>query len=179
MTEVKIVPQIKYKSLLANIKDIGERNKAFNALTKEEQRLEIAWDALQLVITDKVKASTGCYWNWKLNDIVDGSKNAKEFQNNLLNNLPEGCLVCARGALTLSRIRLGNKVKPDDNFDNSGYNNVKGFTLEDYQKAEKEYEWSYYSHPYNNNTNQKLANILCNILVNGNFNTEDRTDYLK
>lgn len=43
---------------------------------------------------------------------------------------------------------------------------------------ENEYESSYYDHPYKSHTEEKLANICYNVLVNGNFNTDDDTDYL-
>lgn len=44
---------------------------------------------------------------------------------------------------------------------------------------EKEYEISGFDHPHAARTKRKLANICCNVIANGYFNTNDTTDYLK
>lgn len=167
---------IKYKSKLTRIKDIEKRNKAFDALSDEDKRKEIAWDSLQMILLGKMDASWGYYWDEKLRDIKDSEP--KSFQKKLLE--VESCSVCARGAVMLSQIRLGNKLHPkilDIDKGNDGI--LNGFNMFEMEQMEKEFEQSYFDHPYCYNTREKLANILCNVIVNGHFNTDDRNDYLK
>ena len=175
------IPNITYKSVLKRYTNIERRNKAFHELDDESKRLEIAWDALNLVMEGKLNPSFGCYWNWKLMNIKERVYNPKDFQDSLITELNEDCYVCQRGAIMVSTIRLGNRIDPDED-DNmiSGYNAtlLQGFSMKDMDNMEGEYEISCFKHPYRNNSREKLMNILCNILVNGNFNTEDQNDYL-
>jgi len=174
----KIVANITYKSILARFKNIDKRNVAFNNLDPQSKRLEIAWDALQMVLLGLIQPSDGCYWSDALLEI---SGDSKTLQRKLIEGLPKplACEVCQRGAIMLSQIRLGNSIgsNDDDRDCGAGYN-VKGFNYPNLVEMENEYEHSQYDHPYEYNTREKMANILCNILVNGEFNTEDRTDYL-
>lgn len=171
---------ITFKSVLQPIKNIEERNQYFEELSDEGKRLEIAWDCLQLILANKIKASEGCYyWNHYLSKIRGKIDTSKEFQIELIKILPKDCKVCVRGGMMLSQIRLGNKISPkSDNVMEGSIDNIRGFTFNDFIIMEKEYEFSKYNHPYISSTSEKLANICCNILVNGNFNTEDKTDYL-
>lgn len=167
--------KIKYKSKLYRFKNIDSRNKAFDSLSDEDKRREIAWDSLQLILSEKVSASLGEYWS---NGLFSIEGDSKTLQKILLNELPE-CRVCARGAMMLSQIRLGNSIDSSDGYREQGTDeNIKGFSMNDFYNMESEYENCQYRHPYNYNTDEKLANICCNIIVNGNFNTEDKTDYL-
>ncbi len=169
---------IVFKSLIQDIKDIEKRNKVFNSLSAEGKRLEIAWDCLQLLLKEKVVGYTGGYWSNEIFNATENCKNSKEFQKTLVKNLPN-CEVCARGGMMLSQIRLGNKVSPNDNSCYHGnYHNIRGFNMKVFEQMENEYERCSYEHPYKWNTTEKLANICCNILVNGNFNVKDKTDYL-
>lgn len=182
---------IKFKSLLAGIKDIEERNKAFYKLTKQQKRQEIAWDCLNLIVRGTVKGARGAYWNNRLIRLAKKTETSNELQKMLVDNLPT-CAVCARGGMMLSQIRLSNKLKPnftcgiegkDKMFDSSITNGsdekVKSFTMGDFYKMEKEYEYCEYEHPYGIKSTNKLANICCNVIVNGNFNISDKTNYLK
>lgn len=82
--------------------------------------------------------------------------------------------------MMLSQIRLGNEIHPDDDSKMDGSRkNLKGFNMIAFNEMEEEYEANTFSHPYNNNTLQKMANICCNVISNGNFNPKDRADYLK
>lgn len=173
-------PNIEYVSVLDHIKSIEERNKAFDALDKQSKRLEIAWDALKLLTRKVITPSHGHYWGVKLENIQSESLHSTEFQQRL--NKPssfKGCSVCARGAIMLSLIRIGNNISPNDYAVDRGHdNNIKGFSMESMRRMECEYENCEYDHPYRNNTKEKLMNILCNVLVNGDFNPKDKTDYL-
>ncbi len=166
-----------YKSQITHIQDIEARNKAFNALSKQDKRKEIALDCFMLVSKGIVKPSNGCYWSGELDSIQ--TKNAKTFQLELVNNLPQ-CEVCARGGMMLSQIRLGNSISSKNKSRYFGDEKIlKGFSYVSFRAMEKEYEESEYSHPYGYNTREKLQNICLNVLHNGDFNTDDKTDYLK
>ncbi len=187
-----IVPQITFKSLLDPITDIEKRNKKFASLSDEGKRLEIAWEALKLVVggiaepSNVIDSKTGKrsyyrYWDENLVTIYRGSKSSKDLQEALLD--VKSCTVCERGILTLAKIRIGNNVNPSKIWVSracDGYSTCarEGFSINSFGSMETEYELSYYKHPYNSNTSKKMANILCNVLVNGDFNTEDKTDYL-
>lgn len=175
-----INPQIKFKSLLDGL-TIEEKNKKFYELTEEGQRLEIAWDILNLVKLGVIKASFGEYWDKETEEKYHKTNmSAKELCISL--NKIKSCEVCGRGALMLSRIRIGNKLSSSE-FSIDGINRnkescVEAFSVEKLYDIEDEYENSYFGHPYESNSNEKLANIMCNILVNGNFNKRDRKNYI-
>ena len=171
---------ITYKSVLTEFTNIKERNVAFNNLDEQSQRLEIAWDALQLVLNKKVSAADGAYWGYNLTTNTV-NLNAKDTQNYLLNKLNRNnCSVCQRGLMMVSQIRLGNELCHDNDsrIISGSETNIKGFSLDDFEAMEQEYEGYVFEHPYDVRTEEKLANICCNVLVNGNFNTKDTTDYL-
>ena len=172
---MKIIANITYESVLSEITDTEQRNQVFNNLDRQSQRMEIAWDALQLITSGKVKACDGDYWSDSLLNIKG---NSKELQNVLVNKLPE-CEVCARGLMMLSQIRLGNDIDSNDTFRyDGGRTNMKGFSYSSYIKMEMEYEHSNFTTFYKSRSEEKLANICCNILVNGNFNSKDKFNYL-
>lgn len=183
-------PNIEFKSLLDGIRSIEERNQVFKNLSPEGKRLEIAWDVLKLLQKNVIAPSNGYYWDNNLSRTYETSESAHELFKRF-NDVQEikGCSVCARGAVMLCQIRLGNTIDPlkiDENAvsDGSGYSFgekhkiLDGFTLNDMKKMEKEYEFCRYNHPYEMNTREKLMNIMCNVLVNGNFKTADKKDYL-
>lgn len=197
-----------YKSKLSRFKSLELRNAAFEKLSDENKRKEIAWDGLKLVLAGQIGAAKGTYWNNKLSEYVWGKQDtsalgrlgrpevqtAEELQQRLME--PPKCSVCARGLMMLSAIRVGNKIEPLTTF-RSWYgpttiaNEVsicrgdddtlegKGFSLGDFMVMEKEYEQNYHGHPYRARTKKKLANICCNVIVNGNFHRADKTDYLE
>lgn len=182
---MKITPQIEFKSYLQGIKDIEKRNKAFKKLTDEEKRLEIAWDLLCLIKKEVIKPSSWLdydrYWDSKL---LNESQNlsSKDLQSFLcdIDKEDSTCIVCQRGGMMLSQIRLGNQISGSTYGKAWGESNIiKGFKLDDFRNMENEYERSLFCLPYEDNTLEKMANICCNVLVNGNFNTKDKTDYLK
>jgi len=166
---------IQFKSQLQNIKDLEERNKLFESLSDEDKRKEIAWDSLMLIMQKIVTGSEGIYWGPELYKIK--ANNSKQFQQIL--QQPPTCEVCARGSMMLSQIRLGNNISSNDAVRRCGNSdNIKGFNLDNFVKMECEFERGHSNHPYDVNTTEKLANICCNVIENGNFNTEDQTDYL-
>lgn len=168
------------KSVLQNIKDIEERNKVFHSLSDEDKRKEIAYDLYLLVKNEKVDGSEGMYWS---NDLLNiKAKNKEEFQLKLNDSLPE-CSVCARGGMMLSRIRLGNTFSCNDPGRSGGNStfhdaNLVSFSLYSFRKMELEYECSEFSHPYEENSREKLMNICLNVINNGDFNELDTTNYL-
>lgn len=173
-------PNITFKSLLQPIKNIEERNAYFDYLSNEGKRLEIAWDMLQLLVQEKLTAIgvNVTFWGNTLINLTY-EVNAKEVQRILCTTKLSRCTVCARGGLMVSQLRLGNSFTYHEINHGAGTSStIKGFTYDDYLRIEKEYEHSIYNHPYTAGTTEKLMNICCNILVNGNFNTNDRTDYL-
>lgn len=171
---------IEYKSVLTGIKNIKKRNEVFNNLDKQSQRMEIAWDCLNLLLSKTINASDGHYWSYDLKEIAYYSEDSKEFQKSLNDkNAIKGCKVCARGAMMLSQIRLGNEIDPEIyGYDRGTLDIIKGFSHEDFLDMENTYERGSDSLPYEPNTEENLANICCNILVNGDFNKRDKTDYL-
>jgi hypothetical protein len=113
-------------------------------------------------------------------DTCEVSSSSEELQSEMLK--VKSCTVCERGLLTLAKIRIGNNVDPGLGIDNismgNKYSTREGFYFSSFKDMESEYERSKYNHPYQHNTTEKMVNILCNILVNGDFNTMDKTDYL-
>lgn len=174
----KEIDKVPFKSKLAHIAETKKRNKAFEALTDEEKRKEIAFDALNLVLIGLMKAANGYYWGNELQDVKDGSESSKDLQKRLLQ--PPICKVCQRGLMMVSQVRLSNSIDPmETDLDCGSSNLLKGFNLEQFQKMEREYESSYYNLPHSRRTEEKLANICCNVIVNGDFYTGDTTDYLE
>ncbi len=165
-----------FVSKLEAIKNIEERNTAFESLSDEDKRKEIAYDCFILTLSGKIQGSAGCYWSPKLEKIK--ARTAKAFQEKLVNDLPE-CKVCARGGMMLSQIRLGNSISHRDDERVEGSEEIlKGFDIISFLDMENEYEREYYNHPYESRTTEKLQNICLNVIVNGDFNTKDNTDYL-
>jgi hypothetical protein len=172
---------IPFKSKLQSIDNIHAKNKAFAELTNEGKRREIAYDSLMLIINNMLFGNPSGYWNKALLTIRHNSKNSKDFCRKL-NNLPQQkCSVCARGAVMVSQIRLGNNISPTNGYSNAGHISIMdGFSMNDMDKMEGVYEgWRAAKHAYPPNTTQLLANMMCNIIANGNFKSKDRTDYLK
>lgn len=171
--------KIPYKSKLPSIKSIKSRNKVFKTLTSEEKRKEIAYDALNIILTGNVTPIRLDYWSKELYDIR--CKTPAEFQELLYTKLPK-CSVCQRGLMMLSVIRLGNEVSSTNMFRNDGNNGIlksKGFDVETFIDMEHQFEgWSDKKSPYEKRSLKKMANICCNIIANGNFTTKDLTDYL-
>lgn len=169
---------LKFNSKLAGFRSIARRNKAFDSLTGRQQRQEIAWDALQLLMKGKVKPHPHGYWDTRLQRVK--GKTPEEFQQNLIAVTEEKpCMVCARGLLMLSQIRVGNTIdKTDDCRDKGSYHNVKGFEINDFYHMESDYEQDSYLHPYHRRTKEKLANMCINIIKNGNFDINDSRDYI-
>lgn len=171
---------IKFESQLSSIKNIEEKNKTFDNLSDIDKKKEISWDILQLLKTEKLLPSQGYYWSTTLDHIQDQSENASEFQKNLLKiSSKDNCSVCARGAVMLSTIRLGNKLHKELRIEKGHGEILQGFNMEEMYAMEDEYENNYFNHPYETNTIEKLANIFCNVITNGTFNEEDETNYLK
>lgn len=165
-----------------NIKDVNKRNKAFAILNDEEKRREIAYELLNLIVVEKkVEASNSRFWGDSLENINNFAKTSKELQNGFL-ALPY-CEVCAKGGMMLAQIRLGNDVKPVKGISAGYYFEdfaaYQGFSRPNWDALEDEYERSLFYLPYGSNTEEKLVNICCNIIFNGNFSTRDNNDYLK
>lgn len=177
-----------FTSKLKDIKDIKERNRVFNfELSDEEKRKEIAWDSLNLVINGVLTAHRSGYWEEAL---VRKTKNlsSEALQDKLLciETNKDECMVCARGAIMVSQIRLGNELSTE-NLDSQKVANgegndgsfdiLKGFGSKSFLHIEAEYENN--SDIYPIHTPHNLANIFCNIITHGDFDPKDRTDYLE
>lgn len=171
---------IKFKSKLEKYKTLKGRNNAFDRLNDEEKRKEIAWDALKLLTKGVIGAKSGTYWAGDLKHIKRNSKNPKEFQEKLCSiKKKDNCKVCARGALMLSQIRLGNSISPRSNYAEKGcYYILKGFDFNSFKDMESTFEgWA--DSIYEEGSNENLANILCNVITNGDFDENDGTDYVQ
>ena len=177
-------PNITYKSLLSGIRGINKRNEVYKSLTEEQQRKEIAWDVIMLLQKGMIEASDGCYWDNDLEDLYETSEDSKEVFRRF-NKLEHTCEVCARGAIMLSTIRLGNTYGPEE-YENAycvhdgvmDGRSLTCFSVASLRNMELEYEYNEFKHSPFNNTDEKLMNIMCNIIVNGDFNTSDKTDYV-
>lgn len=192
-----------YKSTLP--KDVEERNITFNAMDDVSQRKEIALDVLEMLYAESIVCNVwGQYWTNKMKDEVCSIDDSKVFQEeiNKLTAPKERCQVCARGALMLSTIRLGNEISCDtkdviDDISRGCSDLLKGFSYEEIRWMELWYEgnpdalanyaydldelninWET-DYPYEYHTNEMLANLFLNVLHNGKFVEDDCTDYLK
>jgi hypothetical protein len=132
--------------------------------------------------------------NFEFEDLREFKKlNSKEFQKLICNQIESStCEVCARGAIMLSKINLGNDttVKEFNSagaryFSKEGYQSLSAFSVDILELIEKIYEADEYDRRklkyqcrYPRHSNHLLANIFCNVLVNGDFNENDHTDYL-
>jgi len=186
--------KVPYKSVLSRYTNIKNRNKAFHKLDDETMRKEIAYDALILTLRGEISASQGYYWGTKLSAIIrdNRQKDAEEFQKCLL-NLPQDCEVCARGAMMVSQIRLGNQLTADENYIDKGNDDiVKGFTMTNFYDMENCYELdksSVFLGVLSESTQwldsrqrkrlYRLVNICLNVLTNGNFDEDSAIDYIQ
>jgi len=186
--------KVPYKSVLYRYKNIEKRNKAFNALDEETMRKEIAYDALKLTLTQVITPSNGSYWGYELKRIKHNisQESAKVFQEKLL-NLPQNCEVCARGAMMVSQIRLGNELDAcKDDVTKGNESNIKGFSINSFISMEDYYEYrrgstfdnitefSYSKIFYNSKRRKyRLINIFLNVLTNGDFNDNVEIDYIQ
>lgn len=189
------VPNVTYKSVLTKYRNIKKRNEVFNNLDNETKRREIAFDALKLLLAETIVPAGGIvngerllrsYMDITLCNMIDYSSTSSELQEKFTTLKPkQQCVVCARGGLMLSQIRLGNslciseKIDKDDIIMGEIWT-IKGFTKSTFQLIEDVYEYS--NIPYHARTVESLMNIFCNIIINGDYiyvNTIDRVDYLK
>lgn len=169
---------IPFKSQLLHITDIPERNKTFGKLSDRDKRMEIAYDALMLIINGIAQPSYKEYWSCDVYNITKYAKTAQELQTILCSI--DTCTVCQRGLIMVSTIRLGNNIDPHDNSRSNGSgSNIKGFNYSDMIRMEEDFETGMFITPYHRRTKLKLANCCCNIIYNGNFVSSDFTDYLE
>lgn len=113
--------------------------------------------------------SFGSYW---ISRYGKNTTTPKEFQECLLDI--KKCTVCARGGIMISTIRLGNTLDPTDRWIAKGTkSNQKHFSIEKMKLMETMYENT--NIPFRRNSIESLANIMCNIIANGDykFNTVD------
>lgn len=170
---------VPFTSVLPPITDIAARNKAFDALEPEQQRREIAYEALHLVMSNKVGCDITGYWDENLSVIASRCQTPEQLQLKLLNELPK-CDVCERGLMMLAQIRLSNTLHPNDSSLSDGSEeNIKGFEYGDFRRMENEYENSAFELPFYEHTLEKMMNICCNVIANGNFVVTDRNNYLE
>lgn len=172
---------IKFKSKLSRFTNIKNRNRKFHSLNVEEKRKEIAWDIINMIENNTLKGSSNSYWGSALFAIKNKVRTSEELQEKFcdLDNSYYHCYVCGRGALMLSRIRLGNSLNPTlKDISKGSCIMTDCFSFETYENIEREYEWDNGGLPYESNTTEKLLNIFCNVLVNGTFKVVDDTNYL-
>lgn len=169
---------IPFTSQLQNIKNIEIRNKAFDTLSDEDKRKEIAYDSLCLILDGKITGSNHTYWSHELYSIKHNSYDPKDFQEKL-QDIPE-CQVYARGAVMLSQIRLNNTIHLHNSGISKGNSkNLNGFHISSMISMENQYEGNMYNNIYPIRSTQNLVNIMCNVINNGNFSVHDEKDYLK
>lgn len=184
-----------FKSKLDPFRTITERNKVFHTLNAAEQRQEIAYDLLTLILLGHVTSGQWTYWEGNYLDERSYCNTAEDlhvyFNQIELRNAK--CEVCARGGMMLSQIRLGNTLTVDTcGIGNGDAKTIVGFTYQEYHDMESLYEgytqrntfngteyntWIA-DHPYSERTTERLANICLNVIVNGVFDEEDFTDYV-
>ena len=187
------------KSQLDKIKNIEKRNKAFHKLPKKQQRIEVALDVLSLMNLESIQADAGNFWSCGMIDELD-NQGPEELQSKVLDDEflnRAKCHVCVRGAMTLSIIRMGNKISTKgDEYENdidevsNGQEQQNYFTHATYQAMEIVFEdWSipnarldyrekYADYPYKDGSNECLANIFIQIANTGEFKLTNQKDYL-
>ena len=173
--------KLEYKSILIGIEDVKKRNKKFHSLNTSNRRKEIALDVLSMLDQHDIVASSGCYWNRNLQNTLDDASSSQELQELLLDSsiyTSLNCEVCARGAMMLSTIRLGNRINPRDSFvDQGDEGNQKHFTTTMFH--EMEYVYEHLRKPYQHNSKESLANIYLQVVQTGKFSECNKTDYLE
>lgn len=110
------------KSKLSRFKILKNRNKAFDKLSVREQMIEVCLDVLQQVISKKYRGTNHIddvisrYVDnitlISLQNFVLGKDNRSEAGQEFLHNYGRTCAVCARGAMQLSTLRMGNHIDP-------------------------------------------------------------------
>lgn len=179
---------LKYKTQLGSIKNIEKRNVAFHALSKKERRQEIALDVLGLLDMGRLSSSgqdifDACYWSGKMKREIIDTDSPESMQELVISDSfyeEVSCSVCARGAMMLSTIRMGNNLSPTgiDLASGSIYSQ-KHFTTSMFKKMETVFEQlDGVSRVYQSNTNESLANIFLQVVQTGSFKLSDTKDYL-
>jgi len=177
---------IPYKSKLSHITDVAERNTAFDALTSEEKRKEVAFDVLNRYSVGLLKKQeSSMYWPNNIVKEFQKLQTAEELQAAVIARHTEICDVCARGAVMISRIMLGNKITPNQSFyDGDGESDGYKYEMpapeldDDFLRViEKNYE-TYGFIRYRKRTPECIAALMANIVQNGYFKWDDETDYL-
>lgn len=187
--------KLPYKTKLKRIKNIARRNKKFESLKPSEQRMEIALDIITSLNDEVIIASDRSeYWSPFLIHIGVNASNPEDLQKKLL-NLPkvkdtndhsgyhggqQSCRVCARGAMMLSTIRLGNTLDPrEGDLPSGNSDNQKYFDYYEFKDMESVFE-SHFEGYYDSNTDECLANIFLQIIFNNGkeYNPNDLNDYL-
>lgn len=178
---------IPFKSKISHITDVAERNKAFEALVDSEKRQEVALDIINNYSLGFIKEQHGSQY-WPPNFANDGRRleTSEELQSFVIAN-GKGilCNVCARGAIMVSRIILGNNISPDASFYDGDSRVVEGqfvnpaseFSDGLLMDVERYYE-NYGFIRYRRKTPECIAALAANILANGDFIHKDETDYL-
>lgn len=185
-----------FQSKLDSSRTITERNKVFHTLSAEDQRKEISYDLLMLILNKHLDACEGGYWDGEYLDNHDQCTTPEELHIYLNNFEKHGdtCEVCARGGMMLSQIRLGNTVSPHDlSVERGNKENIIGFTFTEFWDMEALYEglvvrtnifgvehnpWIV-DHPFQQHTRARLVNICLNVIVNGCFEKYDYTNYVE
>src|SRR5688500_10191775 len=104
---------IPFESKLAGIKNLEERNNAYKALSIDDRRREIGYDMLMNYVNSRIKPqrASHCYWPDDVRFALSVELNSATFQKKVIERENEIlCSVCARGALMVSRIKLGNEI---------------------------------------------------------------------
>lgn len=174
--------KIPFKSKLTK-KTIELNNEAFEKFSKTQQRKEIAYDALMLIVKGIATTLSGGYWGEDLHNIKDASLSSSAFQCNLLKiDEKTNCSVCQKGLMMLSQIRLSNSLHPaDSGITNGSHKGRKGFSENAFDQMEEDFEgWSRaINTTYKPGSSKLQANICCNVIANGDYKPKDETDYIK
>lgn len=197
---------IPYKSKLTK-RSIKGRNEQFLELSTEDQKREIALDNLHLITFEHIRPAGGItkrglrydkgYWvTKKLKNLQAISDDPKQLQERLNEELPPTCIVCQRGGLMLSKIRLADGVDPQaGTVDRGNKSTAAPFTSKELIHMESAYEkwglseknrfqgghnmYKRYKIPYPPNTLENMANNLCVIIDRGKFDINyAKVDYI-
>lgn len=126
----------------AKIERIKKGNAEFEKLTPKQKFLAIIKDAKEQLALGRFKEKKGQYVD--LDEKFDTNMTSEEMQLLMLSDHQPTCKVCARGAMMISRCRLGNSVDSETVFDMESDTTIPGIPLNVQRVIESIFESKYY-----------------------------------
>lgn len=126
----------------AKIERIKKGNAEFEKLTPKQKFLAIIKDAKTQLALGLFKERKGQYVD--LDEKFDTNMTSEEMQLLMLSDHQPTCKVCARGAMMVSRCRLGNSVDSETVFDMESNTRIPGIPLNVQRVIESIFESRYY-----------------------------------